>query len=258
MMAFHVPKQITAHSGTNQISIACLGKRATTRNSGGALRGYAEISASCPRQKKPRGASGKPGASAVTLTHLLDRAKEEHQHALAYVDQGVGQVFWPSFCPDLLSGQYFRGGCGRNIAASASGPRVTWLPQIERQVARSGRELRKGGGPLQNSEAADPSEPTANGFAFVPDRAASLLDLVARAGRAGGSTKNVDTITPSQCKAARALLELTQGELADAPTLGLSTIVDFAKQRRQVSVVAIRAIGQPTDGEWQNKAHYHP
>jgi transcriptional regulator with XRE-family HTH domain len=56
------------------------------------------------------------------------------------------------------------------------------------------------------------------------------------------STKNVDTITPGQCKAARALLELTQGELADAATLGLSTIVDFEKQRRQVSVVAIRAI----------------
>ena len=58
------------------------------------------------------------------------------------------------------------------------------------------------------------------------------------------STKNVDTITPGQCKAARALLELTQGELADAATLGLSTIVDFEKQRRQVSVEAIRAIRQ--------------
>jgi transcriptional regulator with XRE-family HTH domain len=58
------------------------------------------------------------------------------------------------------------------------------------------------------------------------------------------STKIVDTITPGQCKAARALLELTQGELADVATLGLSTIVDFEKQRRQVSVVAIRAIRQ--------------
>jgi len=58
------------------------------------------------------------------------------------------------------------------------------------------------------------------------------------------STKNVDTITPGQCKAARALLELTQGELADAAMLGLSTIVDFEKQRRQVSVLAIRAIRQ--------------
>jgi len=56
------------------------------------------------------------------------------------------------------------------------------------------------------------------------------------------STKNVDSITPGQCKAARALLELTQSELADAATLGLSTIVDFEKKRRQVSVVAIQAI----------------
>jgi DNA-binding XRE family transcriptional regulator len=43
------------------------------------------------------------------------------------------------------------------------------------------------------------------------------------------STKNVDTITRGQCKAARALLELTQTELADAAKLGLSTIVDFEK-----------------------------
>ena len=56
------------------------------------------------------------------------------------------------------------------------------------------------------------------------------------------STKNVDTISPGQCKAARALLELTQGELADAANLGLSTIVDFEKKRRQVSVDAIQAI----------------
>jgi transcriptional regulator with XRE-family HTH domain len=56
------------------------------------------------------------------------------------------------------------------------------------------------------------------------------------------STKNVDAISPGQCKAARALLELTQGELAEAASLGLSTIVDFEKQRRQVSIDAIRAI----------------
>jgi transcriptional regulator with XRE-family HTH domain len=56
------------------------------------------------------------------------------------------------------------------------------------------------------------------------------------------STKNVDSFTPGQCKAARALLELTQGDLADAAKLGLSTIVDFEKKRRQVSVDAIQAI----------------
>jgi DNA-binding XRE family transcriptional regulator len=56
------------------------------------------------------------------------------------------------------------------------------------------------------------------------------------------STKNVDTLAPNQCKAARALLDLTQSELADAALLGLSTIVDFEKERREVSTVAIRAI----------------
>jgi hypothetical protein len=74
------------------------------------------------------GDSGIPGASTVILTRLLDRAKEERQHALAYVDEGIGQV---SLCPDVLSGQYFRGGCGRNIGASVSAPRArpSWAPR---------------------------------------------------------------------------------------------------------------------------------
>jgi transcriptional regulator with XRE-family HTH domain len=56
------------------------------------------------------------------------------------------------------------------------------------------------------------------------------------------STKNIDNITPAQSKAARALLEITQSELARAANLGLSTVVDFEKQRRQVSALAIQAI----------------
>jgi transcriptional regulator with XRE-family HTH domain len=56
------------------------------------------------------------------------------------------------------------------------------------------------------------------------------------------STKIVDAITPAQSRAARALLEMTQGELADAASLGLSTVVDFEKRRRRVSVLAIQAI----------------
>jgi transcriptional regulator with XRE-family HTH domain len=56
------------------------------------------------------------------------------------------------------------------------------------------------------------------------------------------STKNVDTITPAQSRAARALLEITQSKLADAAKLGLSTVVDFEKKRRQVSTMAILAI----------------
>jgi predicted transcriptional regulator len=56
------------------------------------------------------------------------------------------------------------------------------------------------------------------------------------------STKIVDKMTPAQCRAARALLEITQTELANAAQLGLSTVVDFEKKRRQVSVIAIKAI----------------
>src|SRR3979411_1352367 len=49
-------------------------------------------------------------------------------------------------------------------------------------------------------------------------------------------------MTPAQCRAARALLEITQSELAAKSRLGLSTVVDFEKGRRQVSDDAIRAM----------------
>ena len=51
-------------------------------------------------------------------------------------------------------------------------------------------------------------------------------------------------MTPAQCRAARALLGLTQPELAAAAGLGLSTIVDFEKGRRRVSADAVKAIQQ--------------
>jgi predicted transcriptional regulator len=57
------------------------------------------------------------------------------------------------------------------------------------------------------------------------------------------STKNVDReISPSQARAGRALLEMTQSELAGAAKLGLSTVVDFEKSRRSVSDEAVSAI----------------
>ena len=56
------------------------------------------------------------------------------------------------------------------------------------------------------------------------------------------STKIVDLISPAQCRGARGLLEITQSQLAEAANLGLSTVVDFEKSRREVSVAAIRAI----------------
>jgi transcriptional regulator with XRE-family HTH domain len=56
------------------------------------------------------------------------------------------------------------------------------------------------------------------------------------------STKIVDGITPAQCRAARGLLEITQSQLAEAANLGLSTVVDFERKRRQVSALAVQAI----------------
>ena len=56
------------------------------------------------------------------------------------------------------------------------------------------------------------------------------------------SIKIVDSITPGQCRAARGLIEVTQSGLAEASSLGLSTIVDFERSRRQISKDAIEAI----------------
>jgi transcriptional regulator with XRE-family HTH domain len=55
------------------------------------------------------------------------------------------------------------------------------------------------------------------------------------------SIKNVD-FSSAQSRAARALLEMTQTELAQLAELGLSTVVDFERQRRLVSPEAIEAI----------------
>ncbi len=55
------------------------------------------------------------------------------------------------------------------------------------------------------------------------------------------STKIVE-MTPAQCRAGRALLELTQTQLAKAAGLGLSTVVDFERARRTISLDAITAI----------------
>jgi DNA-binding transcriptional regulator YiaG len=56
------------------------------------------------------------------------------------------------------------------------------------------------------------------------------------------STGNVGKMTPQQCRAARALLDLTQPNLADAAELGLSTVVDFEKSRRNVSSEAKKSM----------------
>ena len=56
------------------------------------------------------------------------------------------------------------------------------------------------------------------------------------------STKNVDNFSPEQSRGARALLDMTQPDLALKAGLGLSTIVDFERSRRPVSDEAIQAI----------------
>jgi transcriptional regulator with XRE-family HTH domain len=55
------------------------------------------------------------------------------------------------------------------------------------------------------------------------------------------STKNVE-MKSAQCRAARALLDWKQAELAEMASLGLSTVVDFERQRRVVSPEAVAAI----------------
>ncbi len=45
----------------------------------------------------------------------------------------------------------------------------------------------------------------------------------------------LNPITPGQCRAARALLDLTQPQLALMAGLGLSSVVDFERSRRDVS-----------------------
>jgi transcriptional regulator with XRE-family HTH domain len=57
------------------------------------------------------------------------------------------------------------------------------------------------------------------------------------------STFNVDyQMTAAQCRAARAILDMTQPELARSAGLGLSTVVDFERNRRHVSEEVVEVI----------------
>ncbi len=49
-------------------------------------------------------------------------------------------------------------------------------------------------------------------------------------------------MSPAQSRAARALLDMTQTQLAEAAGLGQSTVIDFERARRTVSESAIAAI----------------
>jgi transcriptional regulator with XRE-family HTH domain len=49
-------------------------------------------------------------------------------------------------------------------------------------------------------------------------------------------------MTPTQCRAGRALLDWSQPQLADAAGVSLSTIIDYERERRPMSSRAVRAI----------------
>jgi transcriptional regulator with XRE-family HTH domain len=55
-------------------------------------------------------------------------------------------------------------------------------------------------------------------------------------------------MTPSQCRAARAFLDWSQTALAEAASLGLSTVVDFERDRRRVSDDAITDMRRALEG----------
>ena len=61
------------------------------------------------------------------------------------------------------------------------------------------------------------------------------------------SQRKMLKMTPAQCRAARALLDWTQRKLAKMAALGLSTIVDFERDRRAVSESAAAAIRAPLE-----------
>ena len=46
-------------------------------------------------------------------------------------------------------------------------------------------------------------------------------------------------MTPAQCRAARAMLEMTQPDLGGRAGVGLSTVVDFERERRAVSAGSV-------------------
>jgi predicted transcriptional regulator len=56
------------------------------------------------------------------------------------------------------------------------------------------------------------------------------------------STKIVGEFSPAQSRAGRALLEITQTELAILAGVGLSTVVDFEKKRRKVLPESVESI----------------
>lgn len=55
-------------------------------------------------------------------------------------------------------------------------------------------------------------------------------------------------MTPNQSRAARALIDMTQPQLATAAAIGLSTVVDFEKNRRTVPQETIAKLRTALEG----------
>ena len=68
------------------------------------------------------------------------------------------------------------------------------------------------------------------------------LPRVKQAVAPAAEVSKLDSMTPTQCRAARALLDWSQPQLAETAGVGLSTVVDFERERRNVSARAVRSI----------------
>lgn len=55
-------------------------------------------------------------------------------------------------------------------------------------------------------------------------------------------------MTPAQARAARALIGMTQPDLAIAASVGLSTVVDFERERRIVAQPSVDSIRKALEG----------
>jgi DNA-binding transcriptional regulator YiaG len=73
----------------------------------------------------------------------------------------------------------------------------------------------------------------------VQSKSTTIVDMKSRS---TSQQKLLISITPEQVRAGRALLNMSQSTLAKLAKLGLSTIVDFEKSRRNVSDTALDAI----------------
>lgn len=75
----------------------------------------------------------------------------------------------------------------------------------------------------------------ASGSIYLPDIVTTI---------SGRLNMSVTVMTPDQCRAARALLHLTQAELGQAAGVGKQVIVDYERQARRTRAQHLAAITQ--------------